>query len=255
MRVKFPWYKRMYALLSGSPVYDTSALTNSSTPLDTSVLSMQKNNRQHSPDWDDAAIDASFLKDREQDEGVSLLPETLSTPLSPRLESPELDGIPNASFAAVAPSISAAEAAAPTHSPQADVSATPTAVVGPSVPRTSSSSSLETPSASRKRKDPFEQVRELTATYTNSRLESERVRAESKRQRLENELDIQRLKNESQDRQRQHEAEERECQRRHELQLIEKQIVLAQLQARNANAGSATNMAYTHGFNDHSQKI
>ena len=29
MCVKFPWYKRMYTLLSGSPVYDASALANS----------------------------------------------------------------------------------------------------------------------------------------------------------------------------------------------------------------------------------
>jgi hypothetical protein len=241
MRVKFPWYKRMYTLLSGSPVYDTSALANSATPLDTSVLSTP--NRQYSPDWDDAAIDGSSLND-------SLLPETLfSIPPSPHFgpELPELNGVPDTSFPA---------APLPTPSLQADISATPTAAVMPrlSVSKTSSSSSLEAPGAARKRKDPFEQVRELAATYTNSRLESERVRAESKRQRLENELNIQQLKNEAQDRQCRHEAEERERQRQHELQIMEKQIILAQLQAGSTNVGNASaNTAHAQGYDNYSQ--
>jgi hypothetical protein len=140
----------------------------------------------------------------------------------------------------------------PTPSPQADLSATPTTILGPSVSRTTSSSSLETPSAARKRKDPFQQVRELTVTYTKSRLESEHVRAESKHQRLENELNIQRLKNEAQDRQYQHEAEEREHQRQHELQMMEKWIALAQLQAGGTNIGHA-NMGYSQGYDNYSQ--
>ena len=45
--MKFPWYKRMYDLLSSSPVYDTAALTNSATPLDTNVLSLSKNSTCH----------------------------------------------------------------------------------------------------------------------------------------------------------------------------------------------------------------
>jgi hypothetical protein len=165
MRMKFPWYKRMYTLLSGSPVYDASALANSATPLDTSILSTPT--CQYSPDWDDAAIDGSSLND-------SLLPETPFTASIPPSPAPSL---------------------------QAGISATPTAAVTSrhSVSKTSSSSSLETPGAVRKRKDPFEQARELAATYTNSHLESERVRAESKRQRLENELNIQQLKNKAQD--------------------------------------------------------
>ena len=221
MRVKFPWYKRMYALLSGSPVYDTTALANSAIPLDTSVLTVPRNStRQHSPEWDDAAIDAYFADDCEQDDRATLSVGPPSP--SPCSEIPEVDGV-------LQPHIPAA----PTNS---HVPATPIAV-------TSSSSSLETPSAARKRKDPFEQVQELTATYTHSRLESERVRADSKRQRLENELNIQRLKNEAQDRQCQHEAKERERQCQHELQMIEKQILLAQLHAGNTNAGNA-NTAY-----------
>lgn len=232
----------MYALLSGSPVYDMAALANSATPLDTSVLILSKNStRQHSPDWDDIAIDASFAADREQDDGddgVSFSPETLSAaPPSPRFEFPEIDSVPVTSLTA---------------QPHP---ATPMAIAASSVSKTSSSSSLETPNAARKRKDPFEQVRELTATYTHSRLEFERVRADSKRQRLENDLNIQRLKNEAEDRQRQHNAEERERQRQHELQMMEKQIILAQLHAGNTNVGNG-NTAYAQtglGFDNYSQ--
>ena len=247
MCVKFPWYKRMYTLLSGSPVYDASALANSATPLDTSVLSTPI--CQYSPDWDDAAINGSSLND-------SLLletPFTASIPLSPQFgpELPELGGIPDTSFPA-APHTSAL----PAPSLQAGISATPTAAITSrhSVSKTSSSSSLETPGAVRKHKDPFEQVQELAATYTNSCLESEHVRAESKRQRLENELNIQKLKNEAQDQQCQHEAEEHECQRQHELQIMEKQIILAQLQARSTNVGNASgNTANAQGYDNYSQ--
>jgi len=241
----------MYTLLSGSPVYDTAALANSATPPNTSVLILPKNStRQHSPDWDDAAIDASFANGREQDDGVSFLPETLSAASpSPCLEFPELDGVPITLLTAQPHLVALACAR------QADVPATPIVVMESSVSKTSSSSSLETPSAARKCKDPFEQVWELTATYTHSRLESERVRADSKRQRLENELNIQQLKNEAEDRQRQHEAEEHERQRQHELQMMEKQIILAQLHAGNTNVGNA-NTAYVQtglGYDNYSQ--
>ncbi|KAF8809354.1 hypothetical protein BYT27DRAFT_7337378 [Phlegmacium glaucopus] len=230
MCVKFPWYKRMHALLHGSPVYNTSALANSATPLDTSVLTTQTtSNRQHSPDWDDATIDASFADHNctEQDETLSLLLETQSTtPLSSCLKLLEPDSVPDTLFTV------------------------------PPVSKSSSSSSFEIPgSATQKRKDPFEQVRELMATYTQSRMESECFRAESKCQRLENELNIQQLKNKAQVCQHQHDAEEREHQRQHELQMIEKQITLAQLHAGNANVGN-TNMAYSQsglGYNNYSQ--
>lgn len=39
MTKKFPWYSRLHLLLSVSPVYDRSALANSITPVDLSVLS------------------------------------------------------------------------------------------------------------------------------------------------------------------------------------------------------------------------
>ncbi|KAF4598775.1 hypothetical protein AB1N83_013772 [Pleurotus pulmonarius] len=39
MTKKFPWYSRLHLLLSVSPVYDRSALANSTTPVDLSVLS------------------------------------------------------------------------------------------------------------------------------------------------------------------------------------------------------------------------
>ncbi|KAJ2921300.1 hypothetical protein H1R20_g15796, partial [Candolleomyces eurysporus] len=35
---KFKWYKRLHLLLTSSPVYDSSAVANSTTPLDTSIL-------------------------------------------------------------------------------------------------------------------------------------------------------------------------------------------------------------------------
>ena len=73
---------------------------------------------QHSPDWDDAAIDASFATWND--------PPSLP---SSHVELPELDGIPDTLITAAPhlPTISA-----------------------PSIPKTSSSSSLETPSSSQK---------------------------------------------------------------------------------------------------------
>ena len=124
-----------------------------------------------------------------------------------------------------------------------------------SVSKTSSSSSLETPSTTRKHKDPFEQVQELTATYTNSHLESERVWADSKHQRLEHELNIQQLKSDTEDQQHQHKAEECECQCQHELQMMEKQIILAKLHAGNMNMGNP-NTAHVQtglGYENYSQ--
>lgn len=199
----------MHNLLHGSPVYNTSALANSASPLDTSVLTLQLHgNRHHSPEWDFNAIDASFVNDPD---------DLLLTPPSDT-ESP----------------------AAPMNSVQAGIATSVTVKASP-ISKASSSSSLDptasaSASQSLKRKDPFQQVQELTATYTKSRLDSECLRAETKRQCLDTELNIQRLKNEEQERQRQH-----------ELQIINKQILLAQLQA--GNTGMAFTQAPAGGGN------
>ena len=68
-------------------------------------------------------------------------------------------------------------------------------------------------------------------------MDSERLRADTKRQCLEMELTIQHLKN-----------EEQECQCQHELQLLDKQILLAQLQASNTKGQSSnTNAMFIQG--------
>jgi len=143
MKFKFPWYKTMHALLHGSPVYDTSALANSATPLDTSVLTTQKDViRQSSPDWDHAALDASFVDVHNKSESQ-----------------PGLDDDIYASSGSVMEMVA--------HT--GPVAASP-------ISKSSSSSSLDPPSSmSRKRKDPFQQVQELTTVYTKSHLESERL--------------------------------------------------------------------------------
>ena len=74
-------------------------------------------------------------------------------------------------------------------------------------------------------KDPFQQIQDLTSVYAKSRVDSERLQAETKHQCVDTELHIQQLKNEEQERQRQH-----------EFQIIDKKILLTQLQASNMRA-------------------
>jgi hypothetical protein len=38
IQLKFPWYKRMHALMGTSPIVDRSAIANSATALDLSAL-------------------------------------------------------------------------------------------------------------------------------------------------------------------------------------------------------------------------
>ena len=207
MQVKFPWYKQMHNLLHGSPVFNTSALANSATSLDTSVLMNEKHgNRQSSPDWDDAAIDASFKSGHDVDDSKSV-----TSDVEPPHELPA--NLPPATATSKASPLSQSS----------------------SLPSLDSSTSA-TPRGS-KRKDPFQKIQDETALYAKSRMDSERLRADTKRQCLETELTIQRLKNEEQERQRQH-----------ELQLIDKQILLAQLQASNTKGQSSnTNAMFIQG--------
>ncbi|KAF8170767.1 hypothetical protein BJ912DRAFT_996673 [Pholiota molesta] len=203
MQVKFPWYKRMHLLLHGSPVYDPPSLAHSATPLDTSVLAPRTDNhRSASPDWNLSAFNAdlSTLHDQFDDDHEQ---NQHSSPAH------EVKPIP----------------------PLSPSQATP-----PSIPLSSTPS--QPSGGSRKRKDILEDVRSLSAAYSQTRLDSERLRAESKRQRIDNELRIQQLQLEEQERQRRHVAEEQQRQCEHELQVLDKKILLAQLQAGNGgNAG------------------
>ncbi|KDR65372.1 hypothetical protein GALMADRAFT_217576 [Galerina marginata CBS 339.88] len=203
MKVKFPWYRRLHLLLCGSPVYDVSALANSATPLNTSVLTAATQptvttsgdapampvDRNRSPDWDMTQLENDFnplasapLFDDDSD-------------LLERSSPPSDDGLASASAKVPSTPVVAREA----------VNEPPNTV----------------PS---KRKNPFDQIKELSKTVQNGRLESDRLKEAGKRQRAliysENQLAIERLKHEDSERQRQH-----------ELALLDKQIQLARLQA------------------------
>ncbi|KAF8150986.1 hypothetical protein B0H34DRAFT_801884 [Crassisporium funariophilum] len=207
MQVKFPWYKRMHLLLHGSPVYDPPSLAHSATPLDTGVLAPRTvTYHAASPDWDLSAFDAD-----------------LSTLHSQFDDDHEHDQHP-----------------LPAHEVKPIPPLSPSQATPPSIPLSLTPS--QPSGGSRKRKDILEDVRSLSAAYSQNRLDSERLRAESKRQRIQtvadNELRIQQLQLEEQERQRRHVAEEQQRQRERELQVLDKKILLAQLQAGNGgNAG------------------
>lgn len=213
MQKKFKWYKRLHLLLCASPVYDGSALANSATPLDTSPLSILapgsetalesqletevelSQGRDTSPDWDMARLDRSFNDD--------------TNPLSH--SSPPADDEPVPPTQSLVVSLS--------QPPQTPLPSSRTPAPDPpkSVPQ--------------KRKSIMDHVKDLS----EGRLESVRVRAEGKRQRAqlkeENTLAIEKLKWQAEHDLLQERNLEAQRQREHELKLLDKQILLAQLQA------------------------
>jgi len=211
MKTRFPWYKRMHLLLCASPVYDGAALANSATPLDTTVLNIQRSEVHLLPEWDYPAIDHSFDPrfddDQEKDASEKSSPEPSLVPANPSVSLADHLPISTPAVKAIPPALSRTQSTdlVPVTSSQnrklADTTATP-------------------PNTSRKRKDPFDQIKDLTSGYRKSHLETARIRADTKRLKFENQLAVERLK-----------TEESECQRRHELELIDKQIMLARLQA------------------------
>ncbi|KAG6896150.1 hypothetical protein C0992_009942 [Termitomyces sp. T32_za158] len=206
MRVKFPWYRRLHLLLCASPVYDTSALANSTSQLDTGILSSKISSTIvcYSPEWDVTALDASFDDDNEQDTRTSLPSDDINTTYTAT------------SFSLATP------IATPFTPPFMPPSHLPT-----SETRATIASKLIKP------KNAMQHVKDLTEIHHASRVEIERMKAESKRQRTalhsESLLAIEKLK-----------AEDKEHQRHHELELLDRQILLAKIQA-----GSRQNMLDT----------
>ncbi|KAF5319423.1 hypothetical protein D9619_008797 [Psilocybe cf. subviscida] len=222
MQARFPWYIRLHLLLSASPIYDGSGVANSATPLNTSVLGTQQLARELSPEWDLDAVDDSFHSDHNDD--IDNFSETHETDTPAQTDDADVFGPPSV---------------------HAEVNSTPTPSLSPvpAVPLVISIPAMVTLSAPaalnvRKRKDPFEDAKALTESYLSVRVETEKIRAESKRTRLEltsnKDLEIERLKATQQDRQHQH-----------ELAMMDKRILLAQLEAGNV-CGSGSD-GYNHG--------
>lgn len=92
----------------------------------------------------------------------------------------------------------------------------------------------------RKSVNPLEEAKALSATFAHARLQSENIKADSKRARLEldlkNKLEIERIC-----------AEQQNLQRLHELELMDCRITLARLQAE-AGGGHAQMMFPNNGF-------
>ncbi|KAF8077721.1 hypothetical protein FPV67DRAFT_1462788 [Lyophyllum atratum] len=203
MEAKFPWYKRLHHLLSGSPIYDTSALANSVTPLDTDVLTSRiaSATGRQSPDWNQDAMDSDFAKaaaavESQFDDDTNLFAKSSPAPDDGLGRSQPLAGFP------------------PTPAPATPCTPSATkATVDPpkSIP-------------AKRKLNAVEQIAQMSENLHDARLKAEQLKLEAKRQRAElyseNKLALRRL-----------EADEKERDRQHELQMMEKRILLASLQA------------------------
>ncbi|GLB35609.1 hypothetical protein LshimejAT787_0211740 [Lyophyllum shimeji] len=210
MEARFPWYKRLHHLLSGSPVYDTSALANSMTPLDTDVLTSRitcATGRQ-SPDWNQDAMDNEFAKaaaagEFQFDDDAG--PFMKSSPTAD-------DGLGSSQPPAGFPPTPAPASAAP-------------APTTPCTPSTTKATVEPLKSIPAKRKlNAVEQIAQMSENLHDARVKAEELKLEGKRRRAEiyseNKLALRCL-----------EADEKERDRQHELQMMEKRILLATLQA------------------------
>ena len=215
MQKKFKWYKRLHLLLCVSPVYNGSALANSATPLDMIPLSILmpesettfegqseievglSQGRDGSPDWDMARLDSSFAFDDDTNPLSHSSPPTDDQPLPPT----QLTLVPLSQ---------------PSQTPLL-LSWTP----APNPPK----------AAPQKWKSIMDHVKELSEGC----LELVRVKAEGKRQwvqlKEENALAIKKLKWQAEQDLLQECNLKAQCQHKHELKVLNKQILLAQLQA------------------------
>ncbi|KAF8890271.1 hypothetical protein CPB84DRAFT_1401552 [Gymnopilus junonius] len=236
MKLKFPWYRRLHLLLCGSPIYDMSALANSTTPLNTSVLANST-----------TSLNTSVL--------TSMTPLTVTTGSAvatvDRSGSPEwdmncLEADLNASASPIAPPFDDDSSMRERSSPPPEESATPSATaqtaLAPFPSLSPPASAAVVPSTpvvthvvdeapktipSKRKLNTLDTIKEFTEAHQAGRLETERIRAEGKRQRAliysENQLSIECMKH-----------EDGERQRLHELAVLDKKIELARLQAGNS---------------------
>jgi hypothetical protein len=205
VKTVFPWYRRMALLIGGSPVVDRSAVANSATAVDLSVLQdddgiEQSNDQVHNccfvllqvpiillqVDYDNMAWDIEdpdFILPQDEDEGIGLDDSSQIDPPSPSHETPidpSLQSMATDTESALAPS----QESTPVHSrPRA--SSTPTTTNGANTPSDSTSSrttlatnrsrsntvpsSMPEPPAKRRKLSMAESLQETIATYLQAR--------------------------------------------------------------------------------------
>ncbi|RXW15586.1 hypothetical protein EST38_g10266 [Candolleomyces aberdarensis] len=190
IRKKFKWYKRLHELLTASPVYDSSAVANSMTPLDLSILTSPSGAPQDAP----AAACPDSDCDVPTQDPANIDPNTQASTTVPDPSLPSLS-VP---VIQRTPSLENAQALA---SPA--------------------------PGSLKRKADLFQQLVDAHRTLSDAR-------AESKRQRIE-------LKEEKRMKLEQVRIEEAERQRKHEVDMMEKQMMLAQFKAGSAPLNSDTN--------------
>ncbi|RXW13319.1 hypothetical protein EST38_g12534 [Candolleomyces aberdarensis] len=194
IRKKFKCYKRLHELLTASPVYDSSAVANSMTHLNLSILTSSSGAPQDSsaaacpdsdcdvPTQDPANIDPNTR-------ASTTVPMCLPDPSLPSLSVPVIQRTPSLENAQ--------------------------ALASPA------------PGSLKRKVDLFQQLVDAHRTLSNAR-------AESKRQHIE-------LKEEKRMKLKQVCIEEAKRQRKHEVDMMEKQMMLAQFKAGSAPLNSDTN--------------
>ncbi|KAF8214326.1 hypothetical protein K438DRAFT_1750382 [Mycena galopus ATCC 62051] len=190
----FPWFKRMHALLDGSPVHDTDACTNSNDSLDSKLFGR--------------ALDAEMA----QDDGISIIAISDDTDFSSAadvdIDSTLTDDDSGAAPASDVPPITKARKAT-VKAEKTAAAAKPAAVAKP-VPKPTVGAAPK-----RKRETMLDKLKDIVGQDHKSKVELLEMSHKAKRQRTEMELN--------------YKAAEAEKLRAHELQTLKLQIQLAQI--------------------------
>ncbi|KAJ7300494.1 hypothetical protein DFH08DRAFT_828421 [Mycena albidolilacea] len=210
----FPWFKRMHALLDGSPVHDTAACTNSSDSLDTKLFASALLSLITQPGLLTLLQDAEMSQD---DRGSIIVVDDDAAVSS----TADID-VDSDSDSAAAPTARKATVKA-----EKMPAAATLAVVTKPVPKPTVSAAPK-----RKRDTMVDTLKDIVGQDHQSKLELLQLSHKAKRQRTEMEL--------------KHKAVEADKARAHELQTLKLRIQLAQI-----NNGAQTSSMRTMGSSEH----
>ncbi|KAH7911006.1 hypothetical protein BJ138DRAFT_1101375 [Hygrophoropsis aurantiaca] len=208
---KFPWYKRMHELMGTSPVVSRAAVSNSTTPIDTSILNREDDyERSPSPVWD-----------IEMDQALRSSPGLDSRAGSPGFDDSDFGKSDNEKLDNYTAPITPAHKVLLTVKPPASAAPTPTK------------------SATKKRQTPQDFVKDVADAEREARLRMTEINAKERTAREEikrrtahnTALEVERLRLKYQHNEMMENRSQAIAQREHERIMIEKQIELERVRA------------------------